>query len=246
MKAATVIPFYNESEETVLGVVSQAIEVVASDERLFFFFLDNGSDAPVLPVFLSAVPAHYHRNIRLVTKIVNEGYGAGLKYALIQACESEEEFDVVGWSHGDGQCALHDALISLEMLSARRFKFVKGQRSGRRPVDRFISSAMAFLCSFIFSKRLSEINAQPNHGYRQDIQPLLESAPNDFNFDLWVYSSLLKRHGDEAIGRFSVEFLARLEGKSRWNSGLISVIRFSIKVLIFAWRVRSDTRGKKF
>ena len=140
--------------------------------------------------------------------------------AVIAAGLKEAVGEYLGWTHGDMQTPVQDALKALKIIETERSPrkiFLKGQRIGRPFFDRFFTAGMSIFESALFGITLRDINAQPNIFHRSLMEGFF-NPPNDFSLDLYAHH-LAKINGF-VIKRFPVSFLPRPHGESHWNPAL--------------------------
>lgn len=170
---------------------------------------------------------------------VNKGYGYGIMQGLKTA-----KGNWIGWSHADLQTDPQDMAIAIETLkghSVNELLYVKGMRSGRSLFDNLFSRGMEMFVKLILKKSFFEINAQPNIFNRK----LLESATNypfHWGLDLYFYYIAVKE--SYSFIRIPVLFPKRKHGKSKWNKGVFSRVRFSIKMLKYCSEIKKNENSK--
>ncbi len=88
----------------------------------------------------------------------NTGYGAGILAGLDRATG-----DIIGWTHADLQTNPMDVQIAFEAFerNGSTHLFVKGKRSGRPILDRFLTFGMSVFETVIMRHTMRDINAQP-------------------------------------------------------------------------------------
>ena len=221
-----VIPCFNEGPN-LNRLWEECLNVVKDSREIQFIIVDNGSDDETSQIVASKVGVD--PNIIFVTLDVNEGYGGGILAGLEK---TSSEF--VGWNHADAQTPLADCVIGGLLLNSG-FDFVKGKRKGRRLDERFFSFGMGLLMSVLFKLSLMEINAQPTL-FKREFLVDWSSPPKDFSLDLYALI-MARRHGIK-VARFKVHFLPRIYGRSKWNFGLTSRIKFIRRTLNYALILR--------
>ena len=232
-----VIPCYNEA-----GALPSIIESIKNNfnrEDAEVIIVDNGSTDGSNKV-LSALTANLPR-VRVVTVPVNNGYGYGIISGLKEAAG-----EYLGWTHGDMQTPVQDAIKALKIIETGgnpRNIFIKGRRIGRPFFDRFFTAGMSIFESALFRTALYDINAQPNIFHRSLMEWFL-NPPNDFALDLYAYH-LAKINGF-IIKRFPVSFLPRPHGESHWNTTIRSKYNFIKLVARYSFFLKNnDKYGRK-
>jgi glycosyltransferase involved in cell wall biosynthesis len=227
IKVEIVIPCYNEEKNLERLWIECLAVVKESGASIAFIILDNGSSDNSSQFMTSH--SGLNRNIRFVSVQPNKGYGGGIIAGL-----QESSAPYVGWTHADLQTPLSDCVLALEFLESG-YEFVKGSRTGRPLSDQFFSLGMGFITSLLFQKRLQEVNAQPTLMERS-IYVSWSDLPNDFSLDL--YALVMAKTVNLKIARFEVNFLKRLEGESKWNSGFASRYKFIIRTIKYSLQLR--------
>jgi glycosyltransferase involved in cell wall biosynthesis len=218
-----VIPCFNEEKN--LPRLIQQLETVVSVSEISFVLVDNGSTDSSAEIFRKVV----NQKIRVIKLDVNQGYGGGIQAGLRQ-CKCQ----FVGWMHSDLQTP--PTVLLDELFQVGPNTFIKGQRTGRRFLERLFTVGMAVTESLIFRKRLWDINGQPTI-FPLDWFEKLESPPKDFSLDLFLY--VQARKTGMKIVRPRVEFGERFAGSSSWNNGIRSQLRFmkrTIQYSVELWR----------
>jgi glycosyltransferase involved in cell wall biosynthesis len=227
IKAQIVIPCFNEAESLSRLFAECQIVVKESQQSINFILVDNGSTDGTFSFF------EQHKDIdsgvTFLSVTPNRGYGGGI-VAGLNSTTSER----IGWTHADLQTPLTDCIRGMALLDSG-YDFVKGSRRGRPFLDRFFSSGMAFFESYLFSASLKEINAQPTI-FTQDVYTRWSDIPIDFSIDL--YALVMATKENLRVARFPVEFLPRIHGESKWNSGFKDRIRFVRRTISYSLRLK--------
>jgi glycosyltransferase involved in cell wall biosynthesis len=234
-KLSIVVPCYNEAGAIPLNY-KKACDLV-SRESLQIIFLDNGSTDKTGEIF-QALAIDSPKSITFLTIKPNKGYGNGLKFGLSH-CRGE----YLGWTHGDGQTDLMDLDKVLKIISDNPdVGMIKGSRFNRTSSEKFTSKMLEYLCSILFMRRFSEINAQPSV-FRYDYIYNNKSYSDDLLFDLDAYTYAVVGHVSSV--RFDVEFPPREHGQSSWNRGLLSKAKFIARNIGHIAILRVKLCGKK-
>ena len=234
MKITVVIPCYNEAK-SLKDLLKQLLEV---GNTINFIVLDNGSTDNTQEILKSvSIP----ENIKLIKKKINTGYGAGIKYGLKRV-----KTEYSGWMHGDLQqnpkILLHVHRL-IENFSAKEIiesKALKGLRSGRPMFENFFTYGVALVSSILFWKRFWDIAGQPNI-FKTSSLKFLENAPDDHNFEFFVYIHFLINNG--TFKRFDAPFNKRKFGKSSWDTGIMSKVKHSTSVLKYICFLRFNSKN---
>ena len=216
-----VIPCFNEEKN--LPRLIQQIESVISASEIRFVLVDNGSTDGSAEIFRKVV----NPKIRIIKLDVNQGYGGGIQAGLRQ-CKCQ----FVGWMHSDLQTPPN--VLLGEFFQVETNVFIKGQRTGRKFLERLFTVGMAVIESLIFRTRLWDINGQPTIFPREWFEKL-ENPPKDFSLDLYLY--VQARRSRLNIVRPRVEFGDRFAGSSSWNTGLKSQVKFMKRTIQYSFRL---------
>jgi len=220
---AIVIPCFNEAEN--LPRLIQHLESIIEVSKFSFVLVDNGSTDGSAEILRKVI----NPKIRVVPLDVNQGYGGGIQAGLMQ-CTSQ----FVGWMHSDLQTS--PTVLLGEQFQTASNTLIKGQRTGRRFLERLFTVGMAIIESLIFRQRLWDINGQPTIFPREWFEKF-ENPPKDFSLDLYLY--VQARRSGLTIVRPRVEFGERFAGSSSWDSGFKSKVRFMKRTILYSiklWR----------
>lgn len=230
-KITIVIPCYNESE-SLPELISQ-LKKVSLDFN--FILVDNGSTDNTENILKNI---EMPKNIKVLKKNTNNGYGAGVKYGLINV---KTEFS--GWMHADLQQeasnVLFNAKLLLEDIYSREIGdsyAVKGIRSGRSTYEKFFTFGVSFFSSLLFFRKFWDIAGQPNI-FKTSSLEFLNMAPDGHNFEFYVYIHFLMKGG--IYKRFDAPFLKRRFGSSSWDKGLISKLKHAKYIFKYVLYLRS-------
>ena len=227
IKYSLVIPCFNEQKslEVLLPQLVIVIERVKNDVE--FILVNNGSTDRTIEI-LSRLSS---KNITIVSLDKNVGYGGGIKAGLLK-CKG----DFIGWIHADLQYSIFEVIAELGKIDSKT-EYIKGKRRGRTLFQNFISLNMSIFETLMFKSLVYDINAQPTL-FRRNFLVNLTEMPNDFSIDL--YSYVMAKRFNLHISRFRVNFVKRSYGKSNWNSGLISLIKMSLRTVRYSIYLRRN------
>ena len=229
IRVQIVIPCFNEAESLARLFAECQIVVKESQQSINFILVDNGSTDDTSSFF------EQHRDfdsgVNFLSVNPNRGYGGGI-IAGLNSTTSE----IIGWTHADLQTPLTDCIRGVSLLDSGN-DFVKGLRTGRPFLDRFFSAGMGDLESIFFKSRLREINAQPTI-FTKDVYTRWSDIPIDFSIDL--YALVMATKDNLRVARFPVEFLPRIHGESKWNSGVRDRIRFIRRTIGYSFKLRRN------
>ena len=222
MKLSVVIPCYNEAPNLPALVAGYA--VVAARTDLELILVDNGStdDTPAALAALLKEPRYsFARSLRVER---NVGYGHGIRAGLAE-CRGEAS----AFSHADMQCRPEDVLRGFELYgkSGPGTVLVKGRRTNREGLERFLSAGYSGLACAALGIPAADVNGQPKI-FPRSLAALLAGGPDDFALDLYVLYRAA-RAGLRVV-EFDVAFEPRLHGESKWafnaRAKLRGILRF--------------------
>ena len=234
IKLSVVIPCYNE-EKNIPLILKRFSEVIDNDS-IEVLIVNNGSEDNSQQVLDELLPLFPFARSFLIEK--NVGYGHGIVEGLKVA---KGEF--IGWTHADMQTDPNDVCKALRIiekdLNNSSNIFLKGTRKGRSFSDNLFTVGMSFFESLLLGCKFWDINAQPTIFHRKFFSKWTES-PQDFSLDLFAYF-YAKKYNFE-IYRFDVEFPNRVHGKSNWNVGFNSKVKFIKRTIEFSLSMRKRVR----
>lgn len=227
IKYSLVIPCFNEDKSLKI-LLPQLVSVVErKNNDVEFILVNNGSTDRTFELFNKLTS----NNITLINLDENIGYGGGIKAGLFKS-----KGDFIGWIHADLQYSIFEVIAELHKLPEKS-EYIKGKRRGRTLFQNFISLNMSIFETLMFKSLVYDINAQPTL-FRRNFLAQLKDMPNDFSIDL--YSYVMAKKSKINIARFKVNFIKRSYGKSSWNSGLISLIRMSLRTIKYSISLRKS------
>ena len=190
-----------------------------------FVLVENGSKDNSRKLFLT-YPEFDGEKIKSVFVNNNQGYGYGLLQGLAAATG-----DYVGWVHADMQLPLEELVpfmnYACEYCSSAPL-FMKGIRTNRSLVEHIFTAGMSIFESLLFQVYVFDIGAIPVLFDRRLI-PAMNAAPYDFAIELFAYVAARKKRFH--IYRRRVYLTERKAGKSSWNTGFLSRIRQSMRII---------------
>ena len=227
IKYSLVIPCFNEEKSLEVLLLQLAIVIERVKNDVEFILVNNGSTDRTIEI-LSKLSS---KNITIVSLDKNVGYGGGIKAGLLK-CKG----DFIGWIHADLQYSIFEVIAELGKIDSKT-EYIKGKRRGRTVFQNFISLNMSIFETLMFKSLVYDINAQPTL-FRRNFLVNLTEMPNDFSIDL--YSYVMAKRFNLHISRFRVNFVKRSYGKSNWNSGLISLIKMSLRTVRYSIYLRRN------
>ena len=227
IKYSLVIPCFNEEKSLEVLLLQLAIVIERVKNDVEFILVNNGSTDRTIEI-LSKLSS---KNITIVSLDKNVGYGGGIKAGLLK-CKG----DFIGWIHADLQYSIFEVIAELGKIDSKT-EYIKGKRRGRTVFQNFISLNMSIFETLMFKSLVYDINAQPTL-FRRNFLVNLTEMPNDFSIDL--YSYVMAKRFNLHISRFRVNFVKRSYGRSNWNSGLISLIKMSLRTVRYSIYLRRN------
>jgi glycosyltransferase involved in cell wall biosynthesis len=229
MKYSIVIPCYNEEDN--LPNLIRSISEFAKGRDLEYVLVENGSKDNSFALMKDLTKDKDF--IKIVKVETNQGYG----YGLYQGIKSASG-DFIGWIHADLQLPLSDVsqfLDRVDSYNGSEKLFLKGTRHNRSLVDYFFTYGMTCFESVLFGRWLFDIGAIPVF-FDKSLSAILKRVPNDFSIELFIYNKA-KEHGYK-VERLPVHLLKREKGKSSWNTGLMSRIKQSIRIIKASFNIK--------
>jgi len=230
IKFSIVVPCYNECENLPL-ILNRFAKVIKADTEIII--VNNGSTDTSAQKLAELLPLYpFAKSVRVK---INQGYGYGILEGL-----KVSRGNYVGWTHADMQTDPKDVLVAFAIAEkAPKKVFVKGNRKGRGLFDMFFTVGMSAFEFLLLSKRLWDINAQPNL-FPRSFYETWQNPPHDFSLDLYAYYLALKQ--GLKVQRFEVRFPPRLHGESRWNTGISAKWKFIKRTIDFSFKLKGDLR----
>ena len=211
-----IISCYNENDN--LKVLFQQIHSLNISNNVEFIIINNGSIDNTKKT-LNKLKKKY-KFIKIFHLKEDKGWGNGNFFGLKKA-----KGKYLGWIHGDLQYDLKIIKKIINKLKINKNKkiFFKGLRIKRDSYSRIFTYLMSLICSIILRKFLWDINAQPSIFHKSFLSNW-KNPPKNTQLDLYsYYKAKLKNF---KIERLEIEQKDRIYGKSSWNFGFFSKIRF--------------------
>jgi glycosyltransferase involved in cell wall biosynthesis len=231
MKLSIIVPCYNEAKN--IPLIFEKFAGIIKRPDIEILFVNNGSTDTSQEVFNQMMSKY---SFAKVIKIeVNKGYGFGISSGL-----NEARGEYIGYMHAD-QTDPADPIKALEIIERQpnpRNCFVKGDRKGRSLLDQFFTIGMSLFETIYLSKKLWDINAQPNIFHRSFFESIKDNCPKDFSLDLYLFYMAKKKKLN--IIRFDVMFPDRIYGRSNWNTGIASKWKFIKRTVQFSRKLKKE------
>lgn len=231
MKFSIVVPCYNESKNIPL-ILKRFNNVFKDKKDVEVILVNNGSNDNSNEILDELIPKYNFAKTIYLKK--NKGYGYGIKSGL-----NISKGEYIGYTHADMQTDPEDLLKGMEIITKIENPencYVKGDRKGRLFWDQFFTSGMSLFETFYLGVKLWDINAQPNIFHKSFYNDIKKNCPNDFSLDLFFLYMAKKRK--LKLIRFDVVFPERIHGKSSWNTGLKSKLKFIKRTLSFSVKLK--------
>jgi len=221
IKYSLVVPCFNEGKN-LAELVNKLNEIIINNQNLEVIIVNNGSTDDSKKIL--SEKANFSERLIHINLDQNAGYGGGILKGLNQA-----NGDFLIWTHADLQTDINDvnhAITSSEASASDLF--IKGNRKGRPFLDNIFTAGMSFFESFLFRKKMFDINAQPTLLPRTLFETW-NNPPTDFSLDLYAYITAIEAQLE--IKRISVKFLPRKHGQSTWNTSWTNKWKFIKRTL---------------
>lgn len=223
-----VIPCYNE--EATIELILEKTKNSFLENNIELVLVNNGSTDNSEIILSKLINNYPHATFINLKK--NLGYGGGI-LAGLKYCKG----NIIGWTHADLQTDPLDAVVAFKKYYSKNNKnfYVKGNRQNRPLKDQFFTFGMSIFESLLLKKIIYDVNAQPTI-FPKDFYESWENPPTDFSLDLYSYYLALKK-GLE-IKKIKVKFEERIAGKSHWNKGLVSKVKFILRTLKYSLKLK--------
>lgn len=192
-------------------------------EEPCFILLDNGSDKSLLE-WLSFNSTLKNTSWEIIRTEKNLAFGGGILFA---AKNIEEDF--VCWMPGNMKVKPSDAL---NLITKNNYKvenvLVKAKRINRPLLDNIKTKIFGLVASVYFNKYMYDIGGTPNI-ISKKLLLQISNPPTDFSFDAFIYYFAKLNNLD--IHRPKISYTKRLHGKSHWQTGLLSELFLTKRIL---------------
>jgi len=236
-KLSIIIPCYNEAKN--IPVICDRLNDSIIRRKFFeveLVIVNNGSSDESTKIIETLKKKYFFLKTVHIKK--NIGYGNGIKQGLNIA---KGEF--LAYTHADLQTDLDDCFKAFEILSKNEKNnevYVKGKRKGRSFFDNFFTIGMSIFETLLLKEKMWDINAQPNLFHKSFFDKIKSNCPDDFSLDLYFLFSA-KKLGYKLL-RFEVFFPPRIHGNSKWNTGIISRIKFIKRTISFSFKLNNKIK----
>lgn len=217
MKYSIVVPCYNE-EKNIVSLVSE-LEIIQKAYDIEFIIVDNGSRDGTREILHSV--CDNKTNFKIAEVEVNQGYG----YGILQGLKASTG-DFVGWIHADMQIRPVEILRAIDIIKREtgHKSYVKGKRCNRSFAESFFTFFMGITATLLLHQKMHDINGIPVLFNRELLNSFTKPP---YNFALDTYSYYLAKKNGYGIIKYPVVVEKRHEGRSSWNTGLISKIKLA-------------------
>jgi len=231
-----IIPCYNESENINI-LFDKLSELIKFYNDVEIVIVDNGS----IDNSITKIKNHNLYKSDLITLVEidkNIGYGHGIMSGVKK---SSAKF--IAWCHGDLQTNLTDVYNAFEKNLDKLEKtksIIKGKRINRSILDKFFTSGMSFVASFLFKCKLTDINAQPKI-FSRNFLHLLNDPPRDFSLDL--YLMLTAKMNNYEIIEYPLVWNKRTAGEAKGGGAFFPKIKLILRTFNYIYNLK---KSKKF
>ena len=181
-----IIPCYNESDN-IINLFDKLSELIKLYTELQIVIVENGSKDNSITKIKNH-PLYKNNLITLVEIDKNLGYGHGIMSGVYKSTTK-----YIAWCHADLQTSLKDVCDAFEKNLDKLEKtksIVKGKRINRSIVDKFFSSGMSVITSFLFKCNCSSESLIISHTLYLSL----------FTWELFNISSIVISCGDSRNG----------------------------------------------
>ena len=230
MKYSIILPCYNESES--LDDLIKIIKKFPKKYKCEFILVENGSTDDSKK-FFDTCEAFDDKYIRKVYVKKNQGYG----YGIIQGLK-ESRGEYVGWLHSDLQYNPMDLTSFFDYIENHSGEklLLKGKRKNRKIVEYIFTFGMGVYDSLLFRHKMSNVMAMPVI-FNKELLDYIDKFPYDYTIDIFIYGLALKK--DYNVVHLPIYLKNREKGVSSWNTGFVSRIKQSKKMMNGSVKVRN-------
>ena len=232
MLVSIIFPCYNESQN--LKHLVKILDSFPLDYPVEFIIVENGSTDNSRQIVQNIKSPRIHK----VYIDQNQGYG----YGIIQGIKAAKG-NYIGWMHSDLQYNPLDLTAFIDYIKNHPNQkcFLKGKRSNRPFLDRFITFNMGILNSIIFKHKMREIMSSPTIAPKTLFKSLT-NFPLDFSIDIYIYVLAIQDHLN--IVHLPINLKKRQSGYSSWNLGLKSRFKMSKTLLGDSFKIKHNLSKK--
>ena len=214
-----IFPCYNESEN-----LDKLVKVLINFPKNYdveFILVENGSTDNSKEIFEKI----NDKRIKKVYVKKNEGYGYGIIAGLKEATGK-----YVGWLHSDLQYNPMELVPFFDYLNSsdKEKILLKGRRLNRHFVEYVFTFFMGIYDTALFHHRMKNVMSMPVI-FNRDLLRYIDLFPFDYTIDIFIYALAQKKRYE--VKFFDVHLRDRKGGKSSWNTGFISRIKQSFKMI---------------
>ena len=112
---------------------------------------------------------------------------------------------------------------------------MKGARKNRHLIENFFTFGMGVFESILFQTYVHDVMSMPVI-IRADLIAEPSSLPDDFSIDIYTY--ILAKRNKQNVVHLPVYMKDREGGVSSWNTGLLSRIKQSIKMIKASLKIK--------
>lgn len=235
MKYSIIIPCYNEGE-SLLELV-KVLKKFPKKYKVEFILVENGSKDNSREIFEKKLKLD-DKHIRKVYVNNNQGYGYGIIQGLKKA-----KGEYVGWLHADLQYNPLDLVPFFDYIEQHPNEklLMKGKRKNRTFIEHFFTFGMGIYESLLFRKHMTNVMAMPVI-FNKELIKNHKDFPYDFSIDIYTYALALKEKYN--VVHLPIIIQERKKGVSSWNTGIVSRIKLSKKMMTSSIIVKNKLKDK--
>ncbi len=230
-KLSIIIPCYNE-DKNIFPLFEKIKKILENNYFIEIIIVDNGSTDDTNKNIMSS-DLYKEKKINILKIEKNIGYGHGIMSGVNIAVGQ-----YIGWCHADLQTEPSDVLNAymnnIEKLSNQNC-IIKGLRKNRNFFDSIFTFGMSVFASFMFKKKINDINAQPKLFPRSFLN-YMKDYPKDFSLDLFLL--VMAKANNYKIIDHEVIMKKRLFGEAKGGGTLKGKIRLIKRTLIYIIKLK--------
>ena len=224
-----VVPFYNEYKNFLKFI--NIIDQLKIDKKIFVL-LDNDSDNNKMLNYQNDNLSN-KQCWEVIKSKKNLGYGGGVKFA-----SKYVDTEFIGWMPGNMKLDPLDVLhLFNEHRSSDKDFLLKARRSERPFLDYIKTMIFGYAATLFTRKNMIDAGGTPSLTSKKLFNKL-KNLPNDFTFDIFVLYFF--RLNSMEVVRPKIKYTIRMYGKSHWQDGLISELKFASSIFLSLNRLKKD------